>query len=203
MTARRTALGRVAAALLALGVLLGACGVSANDEPHDIAASDLPPDLVASTTTPTITNSQSPTTTPVTIYYLVLQDGVTRLRGVTRDVEDADRPRARIAALLAPPTPEEQAAGLLTSIPVDTILLDSELVEADDELVVDLSRSLFDVQGEELRNAFAQIVWTATELEGVRRVRFLVDGEEFRAPDAAGIEQPGAVTRLDYSAIAP
>ena len=203
MTARRRAVGRLAAALLALGVLVGACGVSANDEPHDIAASDLPPDLVASTTTPTVSNSQSPTTTPVTIYYLVLQDGVTRLRGVTRDVEDASRPRDRIAALLAPPTPEEQAAGLLTSIPADTILLDSELVEADDELVVDLSRSLFDVQGEELRNAFAQLVWTATELEGVRRVRFLVDGEEFRAPDAAGIEQPGAVSRLDYSAIAP
>jgi spore germination protein GerM len=194
---------RCIAALALVAALAAGCGVSANDEPHEIAASDLPPDLMASTTTPTVASSVSPTNAPVTVYYLVLQDGITKLRGVTRDVADASRARDRLAALLAPPSAEEQAAGLLTSIPADTVLLDSELVEADDELVVDLSRSLFDVQGEELRNAFAQLVWTVTELEGVRRVRFLVDGEEFRAPDAAGIEQPGAVTRLDYSALAP
>lgn len=202
MTARRRTLVRMAAAVVVLATVATGCGVSANDEPHEIASADLPADLAASTTTPTI-SGQSPTTAPVTIYFLVLQDGVTRLRGVTREVEDASRPRDRLAALLTPPSAEEQAAGLLTSIPADTILLDSELVEADDELVVDLSRSLFDVQGEELRNAFAQLVWTATELDGVRRVRFLVDGETFRAPDAAGIEQPGAVTRLDYSILAP
>jgi spore germination protein GerM len=179
------------------------CGLSANDQPRVIAADDLPPDLAEPTTSSTSLGTQSPTTTPVTIYYLVQQDGVTRLHGVTRDVEDASRPRDRLAALLAPPTPDEQAAGILTSIPADTILVNSQLVEADDELIVDLSRSLFDVQGQELRNAFAQLVWTATELEGVRRVRFLVDGEEFRAPDEDGIEQPGAVARSDYITLAP
>jgi spore germination protein GerM len=199
---RRTAALR---GLLAVVVLLGAtagCGLSANDQPRVIAADDLPPDL-AEPTSSTTADTQSPITTPVTIYYLVQQDGVTRLHGVTRDVEDATRPRDRLAALLAPPSPDEQAAGILTSIPADTVLVNSELVEADQELIVDLSRSLFDVQGQELRNAFAQLVWTATELEGVRRVRFLVDGVEFRAPDEDGIEQPGAVARSDYVTLAP
>lgn len=197
---------RAARAALAVSLLLGAgagCGLSPNDEPRIIAADDLPPDLAEPTTSSTSRTGESPTTIPVTIYYLVQQDGVTRLHAVTRDVEDASRPRDRLAALLAPPTPDEQAAGILTSIPADTILVNSELVEADEELIVDLSRSLFDVQAQELRNAFAQLVWTATELDGVRRVRFLVDGEEFRAPDEDGIEQPGAVARSDYITLAP
>jgi spore germination protein GerM len=196
---------RLGRALLALALLLGvtACGLSPNERPREIATADLPADLATPSTSTSVPTTVSPTSAAVTIYYLVQDNGVTRLRGVTREVADATRPRDRLVALLAPPTPEEQAAGVLTSIPADTILLDSEIVEADQELVVDLSRSLFDVQGQELRNAFAQLVWTATELEGVRRVRFLVDGQEFRAPDEDGIEQPGAVARSDYITLAP
>lgn len=205
MTPTRPRLRRALAAVAALGLLLGVtgCGLRANDTPHDIAAEDLPPDLGGAAPTTTAPTSQSPTTAAVTIYYLVQQDGVTKLHGVSRNVADASRARDRLSALLAPPTPDEQASGILTSIPATTLLVDSQLVEADDELIVDLSRSLFDVQGQELRNAFAQIVWTATELDGVRRVRFLVDGEEFRAPDENGIEQPGAVTRSNYDTLRP
>jgi spore germination protein GerM len=77
------------------------------------------------------------------------------------------------------------------------------VVPDDDELVVNVSSALFDVQGTELANAFAQLVWTVTELRGVRQVRFEVDGVTRRALNADGIEQDGAVTRADYSALAP
>jgi len=190
-------------AVVALAVVVGvaACGLSENSEPRVIAASDLPSELVDPSPSSSTTAAPSPTTSQIAVYHLVQQDGVPRLIAVAREVEDPSRPRERLAALLLPPTAEEQAAGILTSIPADTVLLNTQLIE--DELVVDLSRSLFDVQGEELRNAFAQMVWTATELENVVRVRFLVDGEELRAPDAAGVEQPGAVRRSDYRALAP
>jgi spore germination protein GerM len=155
------------------------------------------PDEPATTTT----GLPSPTTTVVTVYYLVQQNGTTRLVARPREVADATRAADRLAALLLPPTPDELAAGILTSIPADTVLIDTDLVG--DELVVDLSGSLFDVQGEELRNAFAQLVWTATEVEGVRAVRFLVDGEDVNAPDASGIEQAGPVQRGDYILLAP
>jgi spore germination protein GerM len=191
------------AALVALGLAVSGCGLSANSHPQEIASADLPPDLVASTTSSSTSSTITPTTSSITIYYLVQQDGVTKLHGVVRDVADANRPRDRIAALLAAPTPPEQATGILTSIPADTVLLDSELVASDQELVVDLSRSLFDVQGQELRNAFAQIVWTVTEISGIRQVRFRVGGEDFRVPDEDGIEQPGAVGRSDYISLAP
>jgi spore germination protein GerM len=120
-----------------------------------------------------------------------------------RDVTDAANRGERIAALLGARSTEEQEQGLESSIPSDTVLLDVDYVEESNELVIDLSGALFDVQGEELANAFAQLVWTATELDGVRQVRFKVDGEARRAPDGEGIEQEGAVTRADYSNLAP
>ena len=193
---------RLAAAMVVLAALAG-CGLSDDAEPRVIAAGDLPTELADPTSATSTTLGQSPNTDSVLVYYLVQADGVVRLVPVPREVKDSTRPRDRLAALLVPPTPAEQADGILTSIPTDTVLLDTELVEEDQELVVDLSRSLFDIQGQELRNAFAQLVWTATDIEGVRRVRFLVDGQEYRVPDEDGIEQPGAVSRSDYVTLAP
>lgn len=190
-------------AVAALAVGLGGCGLSANDEPRVIASGDLPAELADPTAASSTTLAQSPNTDSVLVYYLVQQDGVARLVPVPREVKDATRPRDRLTALLVPPTPAEQADGILTSIPADTVLLETRLVEPDQELVIDLSRSLFDIQGQELRNAFAQLVWTATDIEGVRRVRFLIDGNEYRVPDEDGIEQPGAVSRSDYVTLAP
>ena len=109
----------------------------------------------------------------------------------------------RIKALLLPPSADEQRLGLINSIPTDTVLLNTELVPASGELVVNLSGALFDVQGKELANAFAQLVWTVTELPEVRQVRFRVDGRAYRAPNADGVEQQGAVTRGDYNGLAP
>jgi spore germination protein GerM len=191
------------AALLLLAVLLVAtgCGLSENREPRVIEAADLPEQLVNPDPATTTTALTSPTTTVVAVYYVVQQGGVTRLVARPREVADATTPADRLAALLEPPTAEEQASGILTSIPADTVVIDTE--QTGDELTVDLSASLFDVQGEELRNAFAQLVWTATELETVRRVRFLVDGQEVNAPDADGIEQSRPVQRGDYIILAP
>jgi spore germination protein GerM len=199
----RPRLRRLLGAVLVIGLLAGvaACGVNADDEPVAIPAEDLPPDLLDPNPPTSTTLSGSPTTA-VTVYLLVRSGNTTRLTPVEREVEDATS-RDVINALLAPPSREEQALGLISSIPADTVLLDTQLVDADDELIVDLSRDLFDVEGSELANAFAQIVWTVTELDGVRQVRFRVDGESARAPNAAGTEQPGAVTRADYSALAP
>jgi spore germination protein GerM len=200
---RRSGPGRgLTAVVVALLAALGACGVAENDEPHVIAADEVPPGLLEASPS-TSTSVASPTVQAVTVYYVIQQGEVVRLQGVTREVERADRARDRLAALLAPPTAEEARVGITSSIPPDTELLETQLNAAGDELTIDLSRSLFDIQGQGLRNAFAQLVWTATELPGVERVRFRADGEEFRAPDEEGVEQPGAVSRSDYITLAP
>jgi spore germination protein GerM len=197
MTRRRTrallAVGTAAALLVGAG-----CGLRADEEPQVISADDLPSDLVQTTST---TDTDSTATEPATVYLLVREADATKLVEVQRLVEDPDRPADRIEAVLAQVSPEEQARGLVSSIPADTVLLDATLDEEDQELVVNLSGALFDIEGRELAYAFAQIVLTATELEGVRQVSFEVDGEPYRAPNAEGIEQPGAVTAADYSTL--
>jgi spore germination protein GerM len=188
------------AALLVAGVT--ACGLSEDAEPKVLAVDDVPADLLDPSPSSSTSVVQAPNA-EVTVYYRVLQDGAPRLRGVTRSVADPASPAARIAALLQPPTPEEQAAGITTSIPADTRLLGTQLSQGEPVLTIDLSGAVFDVQGEELRNAFAQLVWTATDLDAVGRVRFEIDGEEYRVPDDAGIEQAETVGRADYEALRP
>jgi spore germination protein GerM len=197
------ALRRRGLAVAATLALTAGCGLSANSEPRVIASNDLPTELRDPSPSSSTTLGQSPATASVFVYFLVQQDGAARLVAVPREVKDATRPRDRLAALLVPPTPAEQAQGLLTSIPADTVLIETKLDDTTGVLTIDLSRSLFDIQGQELRNAFAQLVWTATDVAGVHQVRFLVAGQEYRVPDQDGIEQPGAVTRADYATLTP
>ncbi len=203
MERRTPALRRLLAVLLVLGLATGvaSCGLNADDDPVAIPVEDLPPDLLDPNPPTSTTLSGSPTTS-VTVYLLVRTGNTTRLTPVEREVEEVSS-RDVINALLAPPSREEQALGLISSIPADTALLDTEPADSNEQLVIDLSRDLFDIEGSELANAFAQIVWTVTELDGVSQVRFRIDGESARAPNAEGTEQPGAVTRADYAALAP
>lgn len=196
--ARAVAIGVAAS----LGLVTAGCGLSPNDEPQAIATDDVPADLLDPNpaTSTTVVDSA---TTAVTVYLVAREGDTNRLVPVERDVTDPTSRGERIRALLLPTSPDELDQGLSSSIPTDTVLLDTAFVDEDNELVVNLSGALFDIQGKELANAFAQLVWTVTELDGVRQVRFKVDGEEYRVPNAEGIEQDGAVTRGDYSALAP
>ncbi len=197
MTIRRVLLGTVVLALLA------ACGLPASSEPQLIEEAELPSELLTVSPSSSTTLAPTPTSTSATVYFLQVVDGITHLVPVQREVANGTRPGDRIIALLGAPSADEAAFGIISSIPADTVLLDTEIDETTQEVTIELSRALFDVQGAELRNAFAQLVWTATELNGIRRVSFVVDGQEYRAPDEAGIEQPGAVTRSDYRTLAP
>jgi spore germination protein GerM len=188
--------------VVVLGLLVAACGVAADGEPEVIGANEVPTDLLSPN--PSTSTTIEGATSSVVVYLLRRTGSGTRLVAVQREVEDPTRPGERIDALLQPTTPDEQARGLTSSIPTDTVLLSApQLDPTTQELVVDLSGALFDVEGTELAQAFAQIVWTVTQLEGVRRVRFLVDGEPQRAPDEDGVEQDGAVTIVDYRSLAP
>jgi spore germination protein GerM len=189
-------------ALVGLVLAVTGCGLSANDEPQAIEADDVPADIL-DPNPPTSTTLTDLPTGFVTVYLVAREGDTTRLSPVPRDVADPTSRGAAITALLEPTSDQEQQMGLSSSIPSDTVLLDTTFVQDDHELIVNLSGALFDIQGEELANAFAQLVWTVTELDGVRQVRFKVDGEAYRAPNAEGIEQDGAVTRADYSAVAP
>jgi spore germination protein GerM len=192
---------------LALGLLvLGSCGIPGNGEPQAIPARDVPGGLLDPNPSSSTTLPESGATTTVTVYFLTRDGDSTVLKATEREVKttDADMPGARIAALFAQPTPDEQDRGLTTAIPADTTLLRARPPAVDgDDLIIDVSSELFSVQGQDLANAFAQIVWTVSEIDGIDGVRFLSDGVEIAALDGEGTEQEGAVTTDDYRTVRP
>jgi len=192
-------------ARLAVLALLGGCGLSEDGGPQAIAPENLPPELLDPNPVSSTTLPESPGTTGVAVFFLMRDGDGERLVKVERQVANATEPGDRIGALFSQPTSAEAARGLTTRIPADTVLVDVPVVDDEaNELVVDLSNEFTSsIEGEELAKAFAQIVYTMTAMDGVRQVRFLVDGTEIRAPDAEGVEKEGAVRRFDYAALAP
>jgi spore germination protein GerM len=195
---------RLLIVLLAVLVPLGACGLTEDDGPQAIAPENLPPDLLDPTPGTSTSIPQPSGTDVVHVYFLDQSRGEVRLAEVQRTVADGADPGDRLAALFAQPTEEEADQGLVTSIPADTRLLAMPALDEDThELVLDLSSEFLSIEGPGGPQAFAQIVWTVMELDGVRQVRFLVDGDEISALDAEGAEQVGPVDRSDYSTFAP
>lgn len=194
---------RLALALLAVLALVAACGISTDADPDVIAGAEIPADLLDPEQSTTTTRPGA--TAAVTVYLIQRTGTTTQLVPVSREVEDPSRPGQRVEALLRATSRDEQDQGLTSSVPTGTVLLGTPVLDAaTQELTLDFSEELFDVEGSELAQAFAQIVWTVTELEGVRGVRFLVEGEPQRALNADGVEQDGAVTATgDYWPLRP
>jgi spore germination protein GerM len=133
--------------------------------------------------------------------YLVADEGSgtdRELRTVLRDV-DPPTPEAVLSALLAGPNQGELDAGLTTALPAST-LHSTGLVAG--TLNVDISGELLELPGSALRFAVAQIVFTGSELDGVRTVRIRVDGEARDWPDGQGELQSRPLTVYDYPGIA-
>lgn len=195
---------RLAALFVAFALATVACGLTPNDDPEVIQAADVPfsllePELSTTTTEPATQATQS------FAFYLVQQtDEGTLVEPVTREVPLSPSPTDIVSRLLTlDPTEGEEADGLSTRIPEDVTLLDVELDASQGLLTLDFSENLFDVAGEFQTSMFAQIVWTATGLEGVSRISFRIDGEpiEVRVGDSSVTTEP--VDRADYNNFRP
>ena len=189
----------VAAAVLGTG----GCGLSEHDRPQRLAADDIPTGLLEETTTTSSPTSQGQ---PVDVYVIAQDEEVIRLHAVERRVETASSVQLRIKVLLAePPTADEQDEGLASRIPPETELNRVEVSADGSIIVIDLSAEFSrDIQGQALRAALAQLVWTATEPEGLERaqVAFEIEGEPTTAIDAEGNESE-TVSRADYVELRP
>lgn len=198
----RTDLGHVAlAVVIALAVLAG-CSVSTNEEP--VAVSDVFDRLVlpTSTTSVTVPGAQS---RPALMYFLREEDGATELVPVRRQV-DVGANIEEILSILFTTTPDTgpdatpDEDGLTTAFPDTATLLSATVEKGTDQLVVDTS-GLFGAQGvqsERLRNALAQIVYTATADPDVGEVLFRDEGERLSAIVGNNELVDEAVNRTDY-----
>jgi len=107
-------------------------------------------------------------------------------------VEAAARPEAART-----PSPERAASASSAT------RLASQPELARGTLVVDLTRAIFNVEGEPQRAAFGQIVCTADALEGVDFVRFQVDGESTEVQVDSGATSGPVTCARDYQRLQP
>jgi spore germination protein GerM len=179
---------RVLAALAALAILTTACAIQPDTSPRDIPNADraLSDPLVPA-------GGAAAGTTRV---YLVKEsdDGTPHLRAVLRRVDPTGR--GVMEELLKGPNEQEEDDGITTALPRGLVLRSTR--SGGGVLIVDLTAEVLDEPAPKLQLAIAQIVFTASELDGVREVRVTVMGGIRPWPDGEGELRTSALTVYDY-----
>ena len=170
---------------------MAACSIGADTSPRDLGPADRP-----ELSTPTDAGASAATGT-ARIYLLRPSDTTNsgQLQAVQRDVIEA--PLALLTALLAGPNSGELDQQLRSAIPAGTTVRSAEL--RDGGIVeVDLSSDIQLLSGDVLIDAIAQVVFTLSEIDGVRGVRIAVDGASRQWPAGDGELQSDPLTVYDY-----
>lgn len=183
---RRT---RGVAVLAAIVIVLNGCGIAPDSAPRDVA-----PNERSLTVNAASDGDEAGGTSR--IYFVAPSEAgdPSLLRSTFRDV--ASGPRPLITSLLAGPNPEELASRLVTNIPQETQLLSTR--SSGDVLFVDVSPEITELSGELLVLAVAQIVFTASEIDGVRAVRLRVNGQDQSWPKGDGETRDGELRAYDF-----
>ena len=201
MTSRRASVLALAVAV----VVVAGCGIPVDHSPRVLARKDMPGALVdgAPTTTAPPTNGEM-VALPI---YLVRNAGSRpSLRSVRVAVpvrgSIVSQAEAALEALIAfQPSSTKVAAGLANEIPPNLRIHDASL--DGNVLELDLSQIDSSVQSTLLRLAFAQMVFTATGLNGITHVRFSVGGQPAQVLLDSGTSTAGAaIGRGDYHQLA-
>lgn len=185
---------RLGAVAVAAGLAVAGCGIPLDAEPRDVTDDALTaPGAAASDTAASPTGQR--------VFFVAAEgDGEVRLRAVRRDVPSAVGDV--LGALFKGLTDTERTARRLTSqIPVGTRLL-SVTALSDGTVVIDVDRTIFEA-GSNLSIAVGQIVYTATSVSGIERVRLLVDGQPRDWPAGDGRERSGDLTPLAFPSLYP
>jgi hypothetical protein len=126
-----------------------------------------------------------------------------QLRSVQRDVRttpDSLLPEILLLLLLSGPSQSELDTRIVTAIPTGTELLSTR--RSGTTLFIDITDQITELTGEALTLAVAQIVFTASELPGVRAVRLRINGQEQAWPRGDGQSRLGDLRVFDYPGFA-
>lgn len=177
----------------ALG-LLPACGAGEDEE--------TPTPRPTPTSQPTPEPVEPGETSQVMLYFTRGESLGAAGREVQTEGDVESRAAAALEALLAGPTAEEEGYGLGTVIPDGTKLNDVAI--SGDTITVDMSRQ-YESGGGSLSMLLrvAQIVYTATQFDGVTKVAFKLDGAVAKAIGGEGIVVEPSVTRADFEGQLP
>jgi spore germination protein GerM len=172
------------------GGALSACGIGTDDGPRNVPPADQQQLGVAN-------DRSAGAATGTARVYLLAPEGAGQsqaLQAVARDVSE-NAPEV-IGELLAGPNAEELVGQFRTALPSGLQLLSA--TRRGSVLQVDVSQELGELSGEALVAAVAQIVFTASELDGVQSVKILIDGTGQQWPAGNGELQSVPLTIYDY-----
>jgi len=216
-------------AVLTAAFTLGGFGVPTDASPQQISAGAIPYGLLNKTSPrqPVVNPNHKEHTEQVVVYFMGASNGQSNghLKGVLALIQPPVSIAATLNALLSPPGTTGGEAGVQTAIPVGTQLLSSSLSAS--LATVNLSSQIFGAGGQQLIQAFAQIVYTVTNSDKcippsrqatttttstpkpsvaphcVDRVLFEVGGQPLEVPIGSGAETSKPITRVDYRQLAP
>ena len=180
---------RAVAVVLAWGSL-SACGIGNDDGPRNVPPADQQQLRVA-------TDRSAGAATGTARVYLLAPEGAGQsqvLQAVARDV--TENASEVIGELLAGPNAKELVGQFRTALPGGLQLLSA--TRRGGELRIDVSSELGELSGEALVAAVAQLVFTASELDGVQSVKILIDGADQQWPAGNGELQSLPLTIYDY-----
>ena len=180
----------MAGSIALAGLLLGACGIASDESPRDVPPAD---QLQLGVN---IDRGAGDTRGSSRIYLLAptASGQSPQLQPVARDVEES--PAALLDALFSGPNATELADQYRSALPDGTTLRSAQLLRG--VLVVDVSPEVLQLSGDDVVDALAQVVFTASEAQGVRAVRVLVDGNPRQWPTGNGELRDAPLTVYDF-----
>jgi Sporulation and spore germination len=176
---------------LCVGPVLAGCAIGADDAPRDIDRS------LADADAPQAATAGAAAIGSGRIFLLAPEvPGLpTRLAAVARDVPDDAT--AVLSTLLAGPNRSERDNQFRTALP-DGIKLSTVLQRAGGVLSIDVSSEILTLSGDGLIAALAQIVFTASAIDGVDSVQITVAGGAVQWPANNGELTERPLTVYDY-----
>lgn len=179
---------RVQALAAATVLLVGACGVQPDSAPRDL------PDAEQSLESPD--GASGDIASGADRIYLIGPGDDRLLRSVQREADSASD---LVETLLRGPNDDEIEDQFSTAIPPTTQLNDATV--QGQNLTVDLSPDIIELDTQSLIRAIAQIVYTATELDGIETVQIEIDNERLSAPTPNGDTTTAPLRIYDYPGI--
>lgn len=179
---------RLPTLLLAVAAVTSACAIRPDSSPNDIAAER------SAVFGEPATGDEAAGTNRIFLLSPTTVDEPQNLRSVLRDV--SPNASAILGSLFAGPNADERADTLDTAIPSDIELLSARTVGQ--VLTIDLNDVFDDLNTSGLRLAIAQIIATATEIEGISSVQVRIEGERRVWPLGNGELTERPLTIYDY-----
>jgi spore germination protein GerM len=173
-------------------VVATACGIPNDGQPRDVAEGE------QLQLTDQKAPSQAASSVGPKVYFLSQgPDGQDRLQPAGRNVTGTAT--AVLTELFNGLTKEEQQTRRWrTAIPADTKLI-SAVLDPDGTLAIDLNQAFFQATSDAQIKAVAQIVFTVTGIDGVQRVKILVEGQPQGWLRGDGTAQPVGEPLTEYA----